>query len=89
MTTQPIAKSDLTWLNMDQPTNLMVVNGLMWFEGEPDWEAVRGILHTRLTGNYPVMTCRPRKVDGDWVWEDDPGQGPPPVGVRLHQRLRH
>ena len=32
MTTVPIAASDLTWLNMDLPTNLMVVNGLMWFD---------------------------------------------------------
>lgn len=67
-----IAKADLTWLNMDIPTNLMVVNGLMWFDGEVDWDAVRETLRTRLIGNYPVMSCRPRKVDGDWVWQDDP-----------------
>jgi diacylglycerol O-acyltransferase len=72
MSTNAIAKSDLTWLNMDQPSNLMVVNGLMWFDGEPDWEAVREILHTRLTGRYPVMSSRPRKVDGEWIWEEDP-----------------
>jgi WS/DGAT/MGAT family acyltransferase len=57
---------------MDLPTNLMVVNGVMWFSGEPDWEAVRETLRTRLIGNYPVMNCRPRKADGDWVWEEDP-----------------
>lgn len=67
-----IAKADLTWLNMDIPTNLMVVNGVMWFTGEPDWEAVRETLRTRLVGNYPVMSCRPVKSDGDWVWEEDP-----------------
>lgn len=72
MTTQPIPKPDLTWLNMDQPTNLMVVNGLMWFDDEPDWAAVRGVLRTRLIERYPVMSRRPLKVDGDWVWEDDP-----------------
>ncbi len=72
MTTTAIAKADLTWLNMDKPTNLMVVNGLMWFTEEPDWDAVRETLHTRLIGNYPVMSCRPQKVDGDWVWEQDP-----------------
>lgn len=72
MTTQLIPKADLTWLNMDIPTNLMVVNGLMWFTGEPDWDAVREILRTRLTQRYPVMSSRPCKVDGDWAWEADP-----------------
>ena len=72
MTTVPIAASDLTWLNMDLPTNLMVVNGLMWFDEEPDWEAVREVLRSRLVEGFPVMTQRPRQVDGGWVWEDDP-----------------
>ena len=72
MTTVPIAASDLTWLNMDLPTNLMVVNGLMWFDEEPDWEAVREVLRSRLVEGFPVMTQRPRQVDGAWVWEDDP-----------------
>jgi WS/DGAT/MGAT family acyltransferase len=72
MTTQPISKSDLTWLNMDEPTNLMVVNGLMWFHGEPDWQVVREIVQERLVERYSVMTSRARKVGGDWVWEPDP-----------------
>ena len=72
MSPTAIAKADLTWLNMDVPTNLMVVNGVMWFSEEPDWDAVRETLRTRLIGNYPVMSCRPQRVDGDWVWEDDP-----------------
>ena len=59
MTTMPIAASDLTWLNMDEPTNLMVVNGLMWFDQEPDWEAVREVLRSRLVDGYPVMGRRP------------------------------
>jgi diacylglycerol O-acyltransferase len=72
MTTVPIASADLTWLNMDLPTNLMVVNGLMWFDEEPDWEAVREVLRTRLVEGFPVMGRRPRQVDGGWEWEDDP-----------------
>ncbi len=61
MTSVPIAASDLTWLNMDEPTNLMVVNGLMWFDEEPDWGAVREVLRSRLVEGYPVMAraaCR-------------------------------
>lgn len=82
MTTTAIAKADLTWLNMDKPTNLMVVNGVMWFTEEPDWNAVRETLHERLIGNYPVMSCRPAKVDGDWAWEQDPD-------FDLDRHLRH
>ena len=70
MATESIPKSDLTWLNMDLPTNLMVVNGLMWFDDIPDWDAVRDVLRTRLIGRYPVMSRRPRKLGGEWVWEE-------------------
>lgn len=63
-------RSDL--VDMDLPTNLMVVNGLMWFDEEPDWEGVREVLRTRLVDRFPVMGRRPRQIDGDWAWEDDP-----------------
>ena len=69
---QKINASDLTFLNMDRPTNLMVVNGLTWFDEEPDWDAVRVILQERLIDRFPVLHRRPAKVGGSWVWEDDP-----------------
>ena len=72
METAPIAASDLTWLNMDLPTNLMVVNGLMWFDQEPAWDAVRDVLRSRLVQGFPVMAQRPLRDGSDWVWQDDP-----------------
>ena len=36
----PIPKTDLTWVNMDRPNNLMYVHGVMWFSERPDWNAV-------------------------------------------------
>lgn len=72
MTTTPIPTTDLTWLNMDVPTNLMVVNGLMWFDGEVDWAGVEKVLQERVIDVYPVMRRRPRHTVDDWVWEDDP-----------------
>lgn len=68
----PINTSDLTFLNMDRPTNLMIVNGLMWFDDEPDWTAVRGVVQDRLIDRFPVLSRRPALVDGTWMWEDDP-----------------
>lgn len=72
MTATPIPTGDLTWLNMDVPTNLMVVNGLMWFDGEPDWSAVEQVLQERVVDAFAVMRQRPRRTAAGWVWEDDP-----------------
>lgn len=68
----PINTSDLTFLNMDRPSNLMIVNGLMWFDEEPDWDAVRAVVQERLIDRFPVLSRRPALIDGTWVWEDDP-----------------
>lgn len=68
----PIAASDLTWLHMDRPNNLMYVHGLLWFEQRPDWDAVEDVLSERLVGRFPVFGRRSRQVDGVWVWQDDP-----------------
>jgi diacylglycerol O-acyltransferase len=70
--TVPIAPADLTWLNMDRPENLMVVNGLMWFSEEPDWDAVRSVVRERLVDRYPVLHRRPLLEGRRWVWVDDP-----------------
>ena len=68
----PIAASDLTWLRMDRPENLMVVNGLMWFDDEPDWDAVRAVVQERLVDRYEVLHRRPVLAGRRWVWDDDP-----------------
>jgi diacylglycerol O-acyltransferase len=67
-----IASADLTWLNMDRPNNLMVVNGLMWFDTVPDWDAVRAVVQERLVDRYEVLHQRPVRAGREWLWEDDP-----------------
>jgi len=69
---EAVRPADLTFLNMDRPSNLMVVNGLLWFDTEPDWDAVRAVIAERVPGRFPVLRQRPVKVDGRWMWEDDP-----------------
>jgi len=68
----PIRSADLTFLNMDRPSNLMVVNGVFWFDEEPDWGGVRGVVLDRLVGRFPVLSRRPVNDGGTWMWEDDP-----------------
>lgn len=67
----PIRSGDRTWLHMDRPNNLMYVNGVMWFAGEPDWDAVREVLQQRLVERFPVFHRRAVEVDGTWLWRDD------------------
>jgi diacylglycerol O-acyltransferase len=68
----PVASADQTWLHMDRPNNLMYVHGLMWFDEQPDWDAVEHLLRERLVQRFPVFGRRAREIDGTWVWEDDP-----------------
>jgi WS/DGAT/MGAT family acyltransferase len=60
---------------MDQPTNLMVITGVNWFDETPDWDRVRGLVRERLVEPYPRF--RQRVVEGTPPlsgphWEDDP-----------------
>jgi len=60
---------------MDQPTNLMVITGVLWFDERPDWSRVRELIEERFVGPYPrfrqrVVEGRP-PVSGPH-WEYDP-----------------
>lgn len=60
---------------MDQPTNLMVITGVLWFDEPPDWERVREIMRLRWVEPFPRF--RQRVVEGRSPlsgphWEDDP-----------------
>lgn len=66
----PIPTADQTWLHMDRPNNLMEVRALMWFDDEPDREAVERVLSERLVDRHPVFRRRAVERDGDWFWED-------------------
>ena len=72
MTEQQISVQDALWLNMDRPNNLMVIDGVMWFLEQPDWDAVRGVLEERLVKRFPVFSCKAVKRDGGQFWVPDP-----------------
>jgi diacylglycerol O-acyltransferase len=66
-----IAASDLTWLLMDRPNNLMNVNGLLGFDELPDFEEFRAALMDRMVSKYRLLSQVPVQHDGHWYWEDD------------------
>lgn len=70
-----MSHTDAAWLHMDQPTNLMVITGVNWFEETPDWDRFRELVRERFVEPYPRF--RQRVVEGRPPlsgphWEDDP-----------------
>jgi diacylglycerol O-acyltransferase / wax synthase len=65
--------ADAAWLRMDRPTNLMVINSLMWFATPPDWDAVRAVFVERIVERFPRFrrVARPGGALGGPFWEDD------------------
>jgi WS/DGAT/MGAT family acyltransferase len=66
---------DKAWLEMDSPTNLMIINGVMLFDEVLDFESFKSIVETRLVQRF--RRFRQRIVDmpsnpGRLYWEDDP-----------------
>ena len=45
---EPISKVDTAWLRMEQPTNLMMINGLVMMDGPVDHEEIKANLENRL-----------------------------------------
>jgi diacylglycerol O-acyltransferase / wax synthase len=66
---------DAAWLHMDRPTNLMVVNSVLWFDEPMDLDRGRDVVRERLVGRFPRFRQRvvePRAGMGLPYWEDDP-----------------
>ena len=75
MSKQQMNSADAAWLHMDRPTNLMVVNAVLWFDEPLDFERARDVLGERLAGAFPRFRQRivePRFGVGVPSWEDDP-----------------
>ena len=60
---QRMSHADAAWLHMDQPTNLMVITGVLWFDEPPDWEGVRERIRERMVERFPRF--RQRVVEGN------------------------
>jgi diacylglycerol O-acyltransferase len=70
-----LSSADAAWLHMDRPTNLMVINSVLLFEGPVEWERVKQVTQVRLVDRYPRF--RQRVIESRVPlrsprWEDDP-----------------
>jgi diacylglycerol O-acyltransferase len=65
---------DALWLEMDRPSNLMVVDALVWTTEQIDWDRFAAVAKERLWDRYSVF--RSVAVHGDtWCWEEHPSDG--------------
>jgi diacylglycerol O-acyltransferase len=68
-----LSAADAAWLHMDRPTNLMVINSVLLFDEQLDWERLAEVLRTRLVA--PHRRFRQRVVEGRFSrgprWEED------------------
>jgi diacylglycerol O-acyltransferase len=74
-----MAGVDAAWLRMDEPTNLMMITAVLWFDECPDWERLRAVLRERLVWRFPRFRQRLVEPERPLVasrrapyWEDDP-----------------
>ena len=70
----PMSSVDAAWLGMEDPTNLMMVTGVMALEGTVDVKRLRTTLDRRLApfSRFHQRVVRPRSRAGIAHWEDDP-----------------
>ena len=73
-----MSTADAAWLRMDRPTNLMIVNSVLWFDEPVDWERCKAVFLDRIVARFDRF--RQRAADGLPLapphWEDDPGFDP-------------
>ena len=62
---------DALWLAMDRPTNLMVIDSVMWTATPIDWERFDAVVRHRLWERYRVFRSVVVRGDDDtWSWEE-------------------
>jgi WS/DGAT/MGAT family acyltransferase len=69
-----MTSADSAWLHMDRPTNLMVINAVLWFDVPLDWPRVKEVFHERVIDHFPrfrqrVVERRPGQAP---AWADEP-----------------
>ena len=47
-----MSTADAAWLRMDRPTNLMIVNSVLWFDEPVDWERCKAVFLNRIVARF-------------------------------------
>lgn len=68
---EPLSAVDHAWLRMDDPTNLMIINGVLVLDEPLELDRIKAILRRRL---LPIRRFRQHIIhyQGDPFWEEDP-----------------
>lgn len=64
---------DTAWLRMDSENNLMVINGLLFFDEPLTEEEFRQLIEDRWLAQHPRFHMRPVSEGGRYFWEDVDG----------------
>ena len=70
---EPMKPIDRAWLRMDEPANLMVINGFMFFEAPLDRARLHDMLAKRLGAVRRFRQRAVRRSATRWDWEETPG----------------
>jgi WS/DGAT/MGAT family acyltransferase len=77
-TSHVMSTADAAWLRMDRPTNLMIVNSVLWFDEPVDWDRCRAVFVERIVDRFDRF--HQRAADGLPLagphWQDDPDFDP-------------
>ncbi len=70
-----MASVDAAWLRMEEPTNLMMITAVLWFDERPDWGRLKAVVRERLVERFPRFRQRLVEPEGLLAapyWEEDP-----------------
>jgi diacylglycerol O-acyltransferase len=69
-----LASVDAAWLRMEEPTNLMMITAVLWFDEPPDEQRLKAVLRERLVERFPRFRQRlvePAGLLASPYWEED------------------
>ena len=71
---EPLSNVDAAWLGMEHPTNLMMVSGILTFDGPLDFERLKAVIQQRLLKfeRFRQRVVQPRIPLAPAYWETDP-----------------
>lgn len=67
---QHMGVQDALWLEMDRPSNLMVVDSLIWTDEPIDWDRFTEVVRERLWDRYRVFRSVAVHDEDGWHWEE-------------------
>ncbi len=67
---QPIAKVDTAWLRMEQPTNLMMITGVIMLREQVDFELLKQVVSSRFLA-FPRFGHKAVQTTRGCFWEED------------------